>query len=105
MPITRALRYKLLFKGEHRPDTIPEAKRSELLAKMPNRSMAHIEIEKAVQAADRIALECDQRQLHDLESLRRGTSDSELGFTKGKKRRPRSMGPSASSGAISGKAW
>lgn len=94
MPITRALRYKLLFK--------------ELLEKIPHDSNEREPIEIALLAANRLAMECDQKQGYDLDKLRRsegcglgrgfgGTAGkkSERAATMGRPRRPRpnSMGP------------
>ena len=94
MPITRALRYKLLFK--------------ELLEKIPHDSDDREPIETALLAADRLAIECDQKQGYDLDKLRRSEGRSmgwgsagtagkrtERPATMGRPRRqrPNSMGP------------
>lgn len=148
-PITRALRYKLLFKGEcpalptyplsypallssslkknsftshkqlpfppspcllfhHSPRFNSSATPAcsflstpcsvslipELLDRIPQGSKARDQVESALSAADRIAIECDKRQVFDLDDLRR-KSRTEAVLTEGKsakRRRPKSVG-------------
>jgi hypothetical protein len=110
MPITRALRYKLLFKGVYRglPRGI-KADTTELLDQMPHVPTQREPVERALRAADRLAMECDQKQQFDLEVLRRTAGASgtvvlgEAG-RKQKKKRPRSLGPAVRSTTAVGRA-
>ncbi|WRT69529.1 uncharacterized protein IL334_006516 [Kwoniella shivajii] len=75
MPIQRASRYKLLFQ--------------ELSTKLPPNSHTALKIHRALEAAIRLAAECDKCQSFDLNALRRQGK-------KGKRIRPVSVGPGMS---------
>ncbi|WVO13774.1 hypothetical protein L204_101396 [Cryptococcus depauperatus] len=83
MPIQRASRYKLLFQ--------------ELSTKIPPASTTHHKILAAIEASQRLAVQCDACQLLDLELLRRQER-------KTKKVRPVSAGASHKSMALWGTA-
>ena len=91
MPIQRAARYKLLFQGQSL-FTIPWAiaNRIEMLMITPIATRSYTTVSQALESAEKLACECDRRQVFDLHAIRRQSCQSQA-KKKGKKR-PRSVG-------------
>jgi hypothetical protein len=93
MPIQRAARYKLLFQGQLVSSHISglPTDKSEMLTITSPTTRSYTTVTQALISADKLAAECDRRQVFDLHAIRRQHHGSQSTKKKGKKR-PRSVG-------------
>lgn len=91
MPIQRAARYKLLFQGQSL-FTIRWAIANwiEMLMITPTATRSYTTVSQALESAEKLAGECDRRQVFDLHAIRRQSGQSQA--KKKGKERPRSVG-------------
>lgn len=93
MPIQRAARYKLLFKGQRRHNprrSCISLPKTEMMAITAGSASVHEPIGNALLSAERLAEECDRRQVFDLHAIRRQITSPQQ--AKKSKKQPRSLG-------------